>query len=250
MSEQKKRAIPLWAPWGGVAFLLAAMFVFEYLNVGGRGLAIAGLIFAVLGAIMTWKRLQTTAQRVTIAIIPGLLAPVLFGLYLNMRYGEPDQPTAGYEQQYEEPDYDQPPAEDGSHPIEPQTDQVVPSEDGWARMSTTEERLRTVSALIPLGSDSMNEPSIDWDNDAWLAWVDHYMNVVPNPETTYDGPHHGEYWPSYAAVAEIDGGLDAQPAEVSNRSATTTSIWDTTSTTMDWIGKAGRATRCARPLRT
>ena len=90
MSEQKKRVIPLWAPGGGVGFLLAAMFVFKYLNVGGRGLAIAGLIFAVLGALMTWKRLQTTAQRVTIAIIPGLLATVLFGLYLNMRYGEPD----------------------------------------------------------------------------------------------------------------------------------------------------------------
>ena len=112
-------------------------------------------------------------------------------------------------------------------------------------MSTTEERLRTISALIPLGSDSMNEPSIDWDNDAWLAWVDHYMNVVPNPETTYDGPHHGEYWPSYAAVAEIDGGLDAQPAEVSNRSATTTSIWDSTSDNygLDWKGGPGDAVR-------
>ena len=68
-----------------MGFVLLAIMLLTTLHVGSRALVLLGVLFAVIVAVKRWS-ITPEAKRITWLVIPVILAPALFGVYLYLRY--------------------------------------------------------------------------------------------------------------------------------------------------------------------
>ena len=119
----------------------------------------------------------------------------------------------------------------------------------WKATSTAEmdldERLALWSELNPEGNGGLADPTAEDANEDWLYWVNHYIWHVVNPESMYSGPHKGEYWMSYGAVADPHSDLAAVPFVGGTQTEHHAFIWDSTSDgyAARWTGGEGDTVR-------
>ena len=95
-TQETDKKFPLWGPWAGVAFVLLAITLLMTLHVGSRALVLTGALLAVIVAVKRWS-ITPEAKRITWLVIPAILAPALFGIYLYLRYDYLQSPSDPYQ---------------------------------------------------------------------------------------------------------------------------------------------------------
>ncbi len=263
-SPAPKEKHPLWAPWLGVGLTLLAVFVLRFTGAGQK-IAMVGMILAVVTAAMRWRR-TAPSRRVMLLVVPAIIAPVMFVVYLSLPHGaswvdgpsltNPNRTSVDEGEAGTLPGYDDPQTmpqagptttaqggsgggEDGSHP-----QATVEGHFPTAEMEF-DERLALWSELNPEGDGGPADPTAEDANEVWLYWVNHYIWHVVNPESMYSGPHKGEYWMSYGAVADPHNDLAAVPFVGGTQTEHHAFIWDSTSDgyAARWTGGEGDTVR-------
>jgi hypothetical protein len=79
-----KKSNPPWAPWSGVG--LAVFGLIMRFSGGGQYLAMAGATIAFVSAITLWNKMSGT-RRIVLLVIPAILGPALFAIYLSIPHG-------------------------------------------------------------------------------------------------------------------------------------------------------------------